>query len=93
MEEKNRKSYFTLKEAEYLKEYYKDKVIGEIPYDNIKMKIDSIESVKMENGMFRIKCVGHSMRQPHIITESYLETIIQELNLEPLHEVLRHTNL
>lgn len=90
MKEINNKTYFTLKEAEYLKEHYKNKIIGEIPYDNIKTIIDSIEIVKTENKMFRIQCVGHSLRQPHVITESYLETIIKELNLESLHEALKH---
>ncbi|MFC0604145.1 hypothetical protein [Winogradskyella pulchriflava] len=89
MKEINDKFYFTLKEAEYLKEHYKDKIIGKIPYDNIKMKIDSIDVVS-DNKMFRVKCIGHSLRQPHNTLESYLETIVKELNLESLHEVLKH---
>ena len=52
------------------------------------MKIDFIEIVKMENKMFCIKCNGHSMKQPHVTTEIYIEDAIERLNLESLHEAL-----
>jgi len=92
MKEIKGKLFFNLKEAEYIKNYYSDKVVGLIPYDNIKMKIDTIEIVSV-NKMYRVMCVGHSMKQPHVTTEIYIEDALERLNLESLHEVLKREGL
>lgn len=83
MIEKDGLMIFTLKEVEYLKEYYSKLTIGRIVMGSYEIKLFEINIVDSnKKGMYVLQMKGFKLNQPNAHIKTRIENLIEELNLK-----------
>ncbi|MDV7187957.1 hypothetical protein R3X25_11750 [Lutibacter sp. TH_r2] len=94
MKEKDGLMIFTLKEANYLKEYYSNLLLGNIIRGNPGIKLTDIIIVDSnKEGMYALQVQGYQMNQSNIHIKTRIENLITELNLKHPKGVLKRKDV
>ena len=83
---------YTLKQADYLIQYYSDMVIGRIFEESTQSKIGSLKKVPLKNGEYRVMVISKRLRG-NIFLQDPIDRVSKRLNLPLPLEILEEKNL
>lgn len=90
--DKEIKEIYTLKEVNYLKEYYKDKIIGKVCKEQ-KAKVLRYDIDDYGKGRYDLKCTCSLLNSSSVLLEKSIKAVAESVGLKLPRQVLKDLDL